>query len=228
MDLETLREIDLRAVPAYDIVDAARYLRMPKSTLRAWFLGQKLFARVLEPAVRAPLTLSFLNLAEAHILGAIRREHEVSLQHVRIALDTLHRLFPSSGNPLISRPFSTDGVDLFVQAYGELVNISRNGRRSLGQALQAHIRRVEWNDGELPTRLFPFTATSQSDTEARTVVIDPSIAFGRRVIFGTGIRTEIVAERYAAGERIDEIARDYGRSTAEIEDAIRSEFALAA
>lgn len=201
---------------------------MPKSTLRAWFLGQSRFERVVTPASSSPLMLSFLDLAEAHVVGAICRDHEVSLQHVRTALDTLRRLYPASAHPLISRAFSTDGVDLFVREYGELVNISRIERRSLGHVFDAHIRRVDWSDDDLPTRIFPFTATSFSENDRRSIVIDPNIAFGRRVIAGSGIRTELVAERYAAGERIDDLANDYGRSPSEIEDAIRSEFPIAA
>ena len=34
-------ERDLREVPAYSIVEAAGYLRLPVSTLRAWMLGQR-------------------------------------------------------------------------------------------------------------------------------------------------------------------------------------------
>ena len=32
---------DLREVPAYSIAEAAGYLRLPKSTLRAWMVGQQ-------------------------------------------------------------------------------------------------------------------------------------------------------------------------------------------
>jgi uncharacterized protein (DUF433 family) len=48
------------------------------------------------------------------------------------------------------------------------------------------------------------------------------------VLAGTGIPTAIVAERYKAGESIDELAEDYGRSRKEIEEAIRCELWLEA
>ena len=51
---------------------------------------------------------------------------------------------------------------------------------------------------------------------------------GERVLVGTGIPTAIVAERYKAGESIDELAEDYGRSRNEIEEAIRCELWLEA
>jgi uncharacterized protein (DUF433 family) len=228
MGLESAESIDVRSVAAYDLVDASRYVRVPKSTLRAWFSGQRGFAAVLEPADAKPTMLSFFNLVEAHVLNAIRREHEVALQRVRIALSVLHERYPTSKHPLIEKSFSTDGVDLFLDGISGLENISSPQRQVLKNVLEAHVRRIEWNPEGLPDRLYPFAAASFDDRERRNIVIDPRIAFGRRVISGTGIRTEIVAERYAAGESIEELALDYARTHDEIEDAIRSEFSIAA
>ena len=41
------------------------------------------------------------------------------------------------------------------------------------------------------------------------------------VIAGTGIPTFIIAERYAAGDSSADLAKDYGRSQEEIEEAVR-------
>ena len=60
------------------------------------------------------------------------------------------------------------------------------------------------------------------------MVIDPHISYGRPVLVGTGIPTAVVAERYKAGESIDELAEDYGRSRKEIEEANRCELCLEA
>jgi uncharacterized protein (DUF433 family) len=54
-------------------------------------------------------------------------------------------------------------------------------------------------------------------------VIDPRISFGCQILAGSGIPTAIVAERYKAGESIDELAEDYGRERLDIEEAIRCE-----
>jgi len=56
-------------------------------------------------------------------------------------------------------------------------------------------------------------------------VIDPRVAFGRPVIAGSGIPTAEVAERFNAGESINDLARDYERAPADIEEAIRCEAA---
>ena len=55
------------------------------------------------------------------------------------------------------------------------------------------------------------------------VVIDPYVSFGRPVLVGTGIPTAVIAARYKAGESVDDLADDYGRSREEIEEAIRCE-----
>ena len=60
------------------------------------------------------------------------------------------------------------------------------------------------------------------------VVIDPTLSAGRPVITGTGLATEVIAERYKAGETVAELAKDYDRKEAEIEEAIRCELKLAA
>jgi len=215
---------DPREVPTYDIVEAAHYLRMPKSTLRAWFCGQGSFQAVLlaAGAGRPPL-LSFFNLVEAHVLNALRREHEISLQRLRFALDALRGMFPQSRHPLIDERFETDGVDLFLRRYSELVNLSRPNQEFMKDVLNEHLRRIVWASDNFPSEFYPFSSPNFSDASRRSIVVNPRISFGRRVIAGTGIPTRIVFERYAAGESIEELAGDYDRPRLEIEDAIRCE-----
>ena len=52
------------------------------------------------------------------------------------------------------------------------------------------------------------------------VVIDPEYGFGLPVVEGTGIRTEIIAERDVAGDSIEEITYDFGVTPAQIKDAL--------
>lgn len=219
---------DPRDVPTYDLAEVAHYLRMPKSTLRAWFCGQGRFQPVLEAArTTRPVALSFFNVAEAHVLNAMRREHEIPLQRVRDALDTVTALVPDSSHPLIDQRFETDGVDLFIRRYGELLNLSRPNQEFMREVLNEHLRRIEFGQDNLPDRLYPFSGTSFGQ-ESKTILIDPRIAFGRRVVAGTGIPTRAIGERYAAGETIDALADDYRLPRTAIEDAIRSEYELTA
>jgi uncharacterized protein (DUF433 family) len=223
------RHIDPRELPSYSIPESAHYIRIPRSTLRAWVAGQAYrssgVTRSFKPIItlpdrHAPL-LSFINLVEAHVLDALRREHEVSLQKVRKAIMYLSQHL-GSRHPLAEQRFETDGVDLFIRQYGQLVNISQSGQLAMRKILEAYLRRVEWDEAGVVARLYPFTRKRKLD-EPRAIVIDPRVSFGRPVLAGSGIPTAVIAERYKAGESMDELADDYGRKRLEIEEAIRCE-----
>ncbi len=225
---------DPRALPAYGLAEASRYLQIPLATLRSWVKGRfyetDFGRRFFLPLIALPdenqPTLSFFNLVEAHVLDAIRRRHRVALHKVRRALDYLSEHLPSP-HPLADQSFETDGLTLFVQKYGQLIDVGDSGQIAIRELLQAHLKRIERDDAGVAARLYPFTREHTADSP-RIVVIDPFVAFGRAVIRGTGIPTAVVAERYKRGESINELAEDYGRSHAEIEEAIRCEFPEAA
>lgn len=225
---------DAREMPAYGVTEAAHYLRIPLATLRSWVCGRhypteggmKLFAPVIDlPDPNFP-SLSFVNLVEAHILDAIRRQHNIPLPKVRIALDYVKKHF-GLAHPLADQKFESDGVSLIVSRFGELIAVSDAGQLAMKEMLAAHLRRVGWDTTGIAIQLFPFTRKRQPD-EPKLIVIDPTISFGRPSIMGTGIATAIVAERYKAGESVDELAEDYGCERNNIEEAVRCELALAA
>lgn len=225
---------DPRELPAYGVVEAAHYLQIPLATIRSWVVGRyyptqsgKRFFKpiIVLPDKTRPL-LSFMNLVEAHILDAIRRQHEVQLQKVRVALEYLNLKFPSK-HPLADQKFETDGLDLFVEKYGELINISQEGQLAVRKLIQAYLSRIERDARGIPISLYPFTRRRALD-EPKAIVIDPYVSFGRPVLVGTGIATAIVAERYKAGESMDDLADDYGRRRSEIEEAIRCELQVQA
>ena len=220
--------------PAYSLAEASRYLLIPPATLRSWVAGRKyptgsgpkFFTPVIELPDDARAGLSFVNLVEAHVLDAIRRHHQVPLNKIQQAIDYLRKQF-SSKHPLAEQRFETDGLDLFVDKFGQLINVTQSGQIALRELLKAHLHRVEHDATGAAIRLYPFTR-KRDVREPKVVVIDPQISYGRPVLVGTGIPTAVVAERYKAGESIDELAEDYGRQRKEIEEAIRCELWLEA
>ncbi len=225
---------DPRELPAYGIAEAAHYLQIPPSTLRAWVVGRhypitggrRFFEPLVTPADRRQPLLSFINLVEVHVLDAIRREHGVKLPKVRKALAYLRSKIPSK-RPLVDQRFETDGLNLFVERYGQLISISEAGQLAIRKLIQAHLRRVERDPLGVPIRLYPFTRKRDLD-EPRAVVIDPYVGYGRPVLTGTGIPTAVIAERYKAGDSVDVLADDYGRGRDDVEEAIRCELQLQA
>lgn len=230
---------DPRKMPAYSIPEAAHYLHIPRSTLRDWVKGRTYptepgprFSPPLIPlppqAQSGPAGLSFFNVVEAHVLGALCRQHSVSMPKVREALQFLARHF-SSQHPLADQYFVTDGVDLFLGTYGPLINLTQEGQLAMRDLLHVHLSRIERDAAGVPVKLYLFTYRHHSDTPAvlaatpKVIVIDPYVSFGRPVVVGTGITTAIVAERYKAGESIEELTHDYALTPHAIEEAIRCE-----
>ena len=217
---------DVLDVPAYTILEAAHHLRLPVTTVRDWLLGRtyptsegaRRALPVIKIAGRKDHMLSFRNLVEVHVLSAIRREHKVRLREVRKAILYLKRQLGTE-HPLADQQMSTDGTDLFIDQYGKLVAVSRDGQMAIREVLAEHLDRIERNPRGAAVRLFPFSGRP----EARAVVIDPMLKFGRPCISGTGIPTDIIAGRFQAGDTIEEIAADYGRPATDIEEAIRFE-----
>jgi uncharacterized protein (DUF433 family) len=231
--MATMENQDVRELPAYGVAEAAHYLRIPSATLRSWAVGmsygsdpeRKFFKPVIQPAAKSPVALSFINLIEAHVLGAIRRKHRVNMPAVRRSVDFLKNKL-GSAHPLSDHKFETNGIDLFISHYGQFISVSQGGQLAVRELLQAHLRRIERDDQGIPIRLYPFTRPGSAD-EPKNIVIDPFISFGRAVITGTGVTTVLVAERFKAGESADELASDYGCDREKIEEAIRCELSLA-
>jgi uncharacterized protein (DUF433 family) len=172
--------------------------------------------------------LSFINLVEAHVLAAIRRRHGVKLPKVRNALDYLRRHFRID-RPLIDQAFQTDGLDLFVERYGELINASREGQRAMKEIIGVYLERIERDAKGFPIKLYPFTRDTQAEaaprSDPRVVVMNPTISFGRPVIAGTGIPVSSIYERYRAGDSVADLAQDFRLAISAIEEAIRCEAA---
>ena len=225
---------DPRDLPAYRFVEAARYLRTPRATLRSWVLGRPYRTAggpsFFRPVIHLPRpdwpVLSFMNMVEAHILEAIRRHERIPLRKVRAAVAYLERHYHSR-HPLAEHQFETDGLDLFIQKAGLLINVSTDGQLAIHDLVVAYLRRIERDSKGLPVRLFPFTRRRERD-EPRAVVIDPVASFGRPVLTGTGIATAVLAERFKAGDSVEDLAKDYGRPAIDIQEALRCELPLEA
>ena len=223
-----------RDIPTYTIPDAARYLRIPVGTIRSWTVGRSypvaegtnFFAPLIAIPEEKPRLLSNTNLIEIHVLRAVRKHHKIQLDKVRAALDYLEERLDVT-NPLAHEEFRTDGVNLFIERYGTLINASSRGQVALKQMLNEHLTRIEPDDAGLAIKLYPFTRSDEAHNP-RIVVIDPRIAFGRLVIDGTGIPTHVVAERYRAGDSVQDLVEDYDCEAQQIEEAIRCEMPLAA
>lgn len=218
---------DPREIPAYTTGEAAHYLGVPKSTMRAWFAGQPGFRAVIRPADPKAIALSFTNLVEAYVLTAIRRKHQIGLPTIRRGLDYLVRKL-GARRPLIEQQFATNGVDLFVEHLGNIINITRDGQVEMADLIHAYLKRIDRDAKGVPSKLYPFMRSQTLLAQPKTVVIDPRVSFGRPVIAGTAIPTAVLAEQFKAGDPVPVLAKEYGASEEAVWDAIRCELELKA
>ncbi len=234
MELSTIE--GPRLSPAYAVGEAAHYLHMPEETLRSWVVG-RLYPAGGRSKRSRPLIhlddprgkyLSFINLVEAHVLAAIRRRHGVKLPKVRRALDYVQRQFHVE-RPLIDQAFQTDGLDLIVERYGDLINASLEGQRAMREIPGVYLKRIERDARGVPVKLYPFTRDTQAEpapaSDPRCVVMNPAVSFGRPTIVGTAVPVSSIYERYRAGDSVAELANDFRLETGAIEEAIRCEAA---
>lgn len=209
---------DPRELPAYPLVEAAHYLGLNASTLGTWFRT----GAIASPK-REGDPMSFWALVEAFVLKGLREQHRLSLQRIRAAVSELRRQYPDLSHPLAQLDLAVLNRDLYADRDGLLVDASKGAQLGIRGILEVYLSRVE-KDGSGAVRFYPFTRPRLEEAP-RLVSIDPKIAFGRPVITGTSIPTAVLHERWKAGDSITDLAEDYARPFAEIEEALRYEAA---
>lgn len=218
--------VDPREVPIYSVGDASGYLHIPAATLRSWTVGRTYQTQSgpqeFEPLIPLPKPdekrLSFSNLVEAHVLRGLRTRHRVSIRAVRQALSYAEEEL-GIRRLLLSDELLTSAGDLFLDRYGQLINLTKSGQLAVRKLLEAHLERVERGEEGLPRRLFPFL-TADLTSASRLVVIDPTVSFGRPTIVRKGVSTQALVDRIDAGEEIESLAEDYQLTREEVEVAV--------
>lgn len=222
--------------PAYRAAEAAHMLALPAGTVKAWCFGHdyrhrdgshKRFKALIEPADLKCRLLSFNNLCELHLLAAIRRHYRVSMPTVRSSLAYVRKEL-AAPRPLLSADFLTNGVHLFIEHAGAMLNASQDGQISLSEEFRSDLQRVERDARGTPVRLFPSTRATSTRQGPRAVVVDPKLSFGRPVLVKAGVTTSVIQDRFLAGDSPNEMASDYAVDESDIWEALRFEQRLAA
>jgi uncharacterized protein (DUF433 family) len=223
---------DPREIPLYGFADTARYLKLHINTLRFWVRGneqRKSLPIIQLPDKNKPL-LSFMNLVEIHVLSAITRVHKVHLKKVRIALEYLEDKFPTP-HQLAAQEFWTDKFELYIEHHKDLICASKDGQIVMREVINQSLQRIDRDVDLTAFRIYPFSKkllfSSLKDNpkmvlenSPKNISIDPLIAFGRPTISGTGIATNVIAGKFKAGEKIENLAKDYEIDEDKIQEAI--------
>jgi uncharacterized protein (DUF433 family) len=203
-------------VGIYSFADAARFVDAPAAELRRWARGYAYKGRdgvvaQSSAVLAAPQLLSsgldgvgFRDLLELRFIKAFR-DHGVSMHAVRLASQNAKEVLRSD-HPFTNRQFKTDGRSIFVSVYNEsgdesLVDIVKKQnvfKTIISPALYAGI---EFDESEGALRWYPLQ-------RSRSVVLDPSRAFGQPIVSEAGVPTATLAEMLRAEDGdVDRVAR---------------------
>ena len=151
------------------------------------------------------------------MLRSLRTDHGVSVKALRKALAYAEKALGI--DRLLLRPeLRAEAGRLFLDRYGELIELSASRQLAMRRLLEEHLKRVEWDSSNFPVRLYPFVFADEP-SEGHSIVIDPRIAFGRPVLVRKGVSTSAIADRIDAGETVEDLAADYDLDATEIEQA---------
>lgn len=230
-------------MPIYTIDEAAHILWLPPATLKAWTFGQhwhqegrpRSFVPLILPPESDEMMLSFTNLIEAHVLHAIRRVHRIKMSVVRDSMRKVREEFESR-HPLAEIDLYTEadrqksdrpsrGEKSIIVKFGAYVNMSRGKQIEMEEVVAIYLTRIEREEHKL-ARFFPFYNEPRIkgpglSPQPKIVSVDPFVSFGRPVVIDTNIRTEAIAERFFAGDSVDDLASDFRLDRDMIEAAIR-------
>jgi uncharacterized protein (DUF433 family) len=221
-----LSELDARALPRYSFGEAARYLGLPESTLRAWFLGTtwgvqphlRKFRPFLKPASHEHL--SFFDIASVHVLLAFKRQG-VRPEDIRTVVESLQLERPESRYPLLGMDFFMFGREVIIKQLGQLLSLSKHRQYGLKKVMNKFLSRMEFDSEQMPLRFKPLLGRARRVREKGNIVIDPQLSAGRPVLRGTGIAAEVISMRKKSGESFTLLARDYRVSVSAIKEAVK-------
>jgi uncharacterized protein (DUF433 family) len=169
--------------------------------------------------------ISFQNLVEFYVLEGLREVHHLRMSNIRRGLSYMLNSGRSK-HPFADYEIRTDDRDVWFFENGRPVNASRGGQIAIDAVVGPYLKRVMRNPHGLAQMIFPFTKKQQMKAQADTgsiVEIDPMRCFGLPVLVGSRITTSFLAGRFGGGESVPAIADSYGRSVAEIKEAIEWE-----
>ncbi len=206
----------------YSFAEADRIAGVTRNTSRRWLKGYSFWYEderhempPVTPTTGTKVAVNFVDLMEVATIGKLI-EKEFSLKRIR-KINATARFYLKTSRPLVTETFKVKGRDIFVDdGFGILVNVGHEaGMQAWDEVLDPFLDTVEY-EGELVRRWWPLGKDV-------AVLVDPDYGFGLPVIEGTGVRTEIIAERYRAGDSADEIAYDFDVTLGQINDALRWE-----
>ncbi len=227
--------INLVDRPTYGFNQVDRLLRLHPGTARHWIDGYTRGGKDYEPVVRESSTgvsiATWGEFVETRLLAEYR-DAGVPLIRMRPVIaglrEELNTQYPLASARTWLRPHGRELVEEVQDRVGLERRLALVVRRT-GQTVP------EWSDEAEDFReSLEWSAESESAellrirprSDLREVVVDPLVGFGEPVV--RGVRTEVIAELFAAGETTEMIAETYELKRSAVDEAIRFELRAAA
>jgi uncharacterized protein (DUF433 family) len=216
--------------PLYSYAEADRLAKVTPGTSRRWAKGYKYWNEWGEHVSQPPITpgredeseegVSFFDLIGIKAIDGLRR--------AGFGLPTIRKVVAYCKNelgveyPLVTYRFKVDRRHIFVEeGEGRLLNVlGERGMQAWDAILDPFLETIEYQN-DFARRWWPL---GKDDV----VVVNPAYAFGSPVIWGSGVRTELVAERAEVGDAPEVIAYDFHLTPQQVESALLFENQLAA
>lgn len=220
-------EIERLVMPRYSYADSDYLAGTPRGTSKRWVSGyqyasprgERISQPPVTPGVQRKDAVSFLELVEIIATGQLK-ERGFSLKAIRQIVQNCQDILRVE-RPLTTLKFKTGGREIFVDAGSHLLEAGKRKRElAWREILEPFLENLDYTQG-LASRWWP-------QGRDGTVVVDPSYGFGYPVIRNSGVRTEIILERFRAGDEMAEIAEDFNLRPDDVERALRFELLRAA
>jgi uncharacterized protein (DUF433 family) len=203
-----------------DVSDAARFLGIPRPTLRRWAFGYAYgdpLLHVVDAGGRREAQVTFIAMAEAHVLEALRLAG-VRVARIRPALNRLAEQFGRE-YVLVAPNLATDGIDVLWDfsrtEEGQGLMEGRTGQMVMREIVEDYLRYLTWADDGFPRML------ELRSCQPSKVVMDPYRAFGQPIFEGGRTRVRDVANMLSAGEDPQVVADEHGVSLDDVRTAAR-------
>jgi uncharacterized protein (DUF433 family) len=212
----------------YSYADVDRLIGLSPGTARRWIDGYRGKARAYPPVLRPQPTgsesVTWGEMVEARLLAEFRGQR-VPLQRLRPTVERLRDEF--GPYPLAhARPLlDVEGREVVRRVQDEVglepelqLVVVRNEQLLLDVRAERFSEAVTYDDG--------VAASIRPVSRTPLVVIDPARSFGQPSV--RGVRTEVLAEDYRAGETMESLADLYDLTLEQVDQAIRFELIAAA
>jgi uncharacterized protein (DUF433 family) len=207
---------DIYRTPLLTAREAARYLKMPESTLDSWLAdtsGTSL-VHAVEPERRGWPRVPFIGIIEAYVLRTLR-ELGFTMPDIRRTADLARAEFEDP-YALANERIATDGIDLFVRVADESVVHARDHQIAFPEVISEYLTYISWDAGGGPERL----RLPQYPSEAE-VVIDPRFGWGAPVLAKSKVPVEAMVSLWRTGESIKTVAEEYELPPDVVENVLR-------